>query len=69
MFKTFDRISNQPEFTDMTETPKVLARVHFDVEPISRKGCPMQCIGECSCRPEPCKNQCFCVSYCPKHGK
>jgi len=66
MVRIYDRI---PTLRQTAQTPRILANVRFDVEPKTRKGCPMQCIGECSCRPEPCKRECFCVRYCPKYGK
>jgi len=62
-----DRITGQLRPTETTQTPMILAVAQFNIEMKTRKGCPMQCIGECSCRPEPCTNECFCVSFCTRH--
>ena len=69
MFIINDRVSTVQEIVKLSGIPKIYTSIRFDIKLEPRKGCPMQCIGECSCRPEPCKNQCFCVAYCPRYGK
>lgn len=69
MLVTSDRAVITEGFTSSVEIPTLFAGVIFDIDLKTRKGCPMQCIGECSCKPEPCKRQCFCVAYCPRHKR
>ena len=73
MFSVSDRVADQQRLLESEQDPTLFAYVKFDFEVNTRQGCPMQCVGECSCSPEPCSNQCFCVSfcrsYCPSHKK
>lgn len=62
-----DRTSIQHGVAESLEPPKLFSVAHFEVDERTQKGCPMQCVGECSCRPEPCRSECFCVSHCPRH--
>ena len=64
MIAVTDRLSSQPQRVVGAESPKVLASAVLTVAPKNRKGCPMQCVGECG--GGPCGNDCFCVRFDPQ---